>query len=42
MLKNPIPIGTAQLTSKHSPHELSFEKAKTRINLDKIYKDKQL
>jgi hypothetical protein len=40
MLKNPVPLGTAQLTSKHAPHEQSYEKMRTRINIDKIYKEK--
>ena len=40
MLRNPVPLGTAQLTSKHTPHEQSFEKLRTRVNIDKIYKEK--
>ena len=41
MLQNPVPLGTALLTGKHHPHEESFEKYKTRVNIDKIHKDKR-
>ena len=41
MLRNPVPLGTALLTGNHHPHEQSFEKMKTRVNIDRIHKDKQ-
>merc|ERR1711957_489884 len=40
MLKNPVPLGTALLSSKHHPHEESYEKMRTRQNIHRIHKDK--
>jgi hypothetical protein len=40
-LQNPVPLGPSLLRSEHSPNQGGgFEKARTRINIDRIHKDK--
>ena len=41
-LKNPVPLGPSLLRKEHIPHQGDkFEKARTRINIDRVYQDKK-
>ena len=40
MLKEPIPMGTGQLLSAHTPKVEEFEKARTQMNLNMVHRDR--
>ena len=40
-LRNPVPLGPALLRKEHAPQQGdAFEKARVRINLDRVHKDR--
>jgi hypothetical protein len=40
-LGNPVPLGASLLRKEHSPNQGdNYEKLRTRINIDRIHKDK--
>jgi hypothetical protein len=41
MLNQPVLLGTGQLNGQHSPNSQEFERARTRLNLNLIHKDKK-
>jgi len=40
MLRQPIAVGTGQITGAHTPRSEEFEKARTQLNLDLVHRDK--
>jgi hypothetical protein len=40
MLKDPVVLGTGDLKGTHVPNTLEFQKARTRLNLDLLHKDR--
>jgi len=40
MLRNPVPIGSETLRGEHTPKTQEYEKFRTQMNINNVYKDK--